>query len=77
MRCYGTSTLRISASFSEIYKVYKYLSNKLVRENTVRKQLRMLERKDLVKHIGDSYPALVDPHDVTDLFDRERSKAGK
>jgi len=65
------------ASFRKLYKVYRYLSDKVIRENTVRKQLSILERKGLIKKEGDSYIALVDPRDVEDLFDRERSRAGK
>ncbi len=69
--------LKRSAGLRELYRIYRYLSNKVVRENTVRKQLRQLERKGLLKRIRDRYVALVDPREVTDLFDVERSKAGK
>jgi len=66
------------ASFSELYKLYNRLTNnKVVRENTVRNQLKQLERKGLVRKYGDEYVVLVDPRDVIDMFDRERSKAGK
>lgn len=54
--------------------MYRYLSGKVVRENTVRKQLRMLERKGLVNKVESKYIALIDPRDVVDLFDVERSK---
>ncbi|MCD6300697.1 MAG: hypothetical protein J7L82_01345 [Staphylothermus sp.] len=65
------------ATFKELYKIYRYISDKLVRENTVRKQLQQLKRKGLIKKLGDSYIALVDPREVSDLFDIERSKSGK
>jgi len=65
------------ASLKELYKVYSYLSDKLVRENTVRKQLQMLERKELVRRVGDKYYCLVIPSEVEDLFDVERSRSGK
>ncbi len=69
--------LKRSAGLRELYRIYMYLSNKVVRENTVRKQLRQLERGGLLKRIRDRYVALVDPREVTDLFDVERSRAGK
>ena len=65
------------ASLNELYRIYKYLSEKTIRENTVRKQLEQLQRKGLVRKIGDTYTALVDPSEVQDLFDKERSKAGR
>ncbi len=65
------------SSLEEIYKVYRILSGKLVSQGTVRKQIAQLKRKGLVKHDGGKYIALVDPRDVEDLFDRERSRAGR
>ena len=64
-------------NLKELFKVYRDLSGKLVRENTVRKQLQMLERKGLIKRHGDRYYCLVDPRDVEDLFDIKRSRSGK
>ncbi len=49
----------------------------MVREATVRKQLQQLERKGVIKKVEDRYVTLVDPRDVIDLFDSERSRAGK
>lgn len=43
----------------------------------MRKQLQLLERKGLIKKIGDCYISLVDPREVGDLFDRERAKAAR
>ena len=64
-------------TFRELYKIYRHISGKTVRENTVRKQLQVLERKGLIKKIGDTYRCLVDPREVEDLFDTERSKSGR
>jgi len=70
--------LRKDVKFGELYKLYNYLSNnRVVRETTVRNQLKQLERKGLIRRYGDKYVALVDPRDVVDLFDRERSKVGR
>jgi len=65
------------AALTKLYRIYRYLSEKTIRENTVRKQLEQLQRKGLIKRIGDKYYSLVDPREVEDLFDRERSRAGK
>ena len=59
------------ATLRELYRIYRYLSGKYIRENTVHKQLQMLERKGLIRRQGDSYYSLVDPEDVADLFDKE------
>lgn len=36
-----------------------------------------LEQKGLVRRYGEGYVVLVDPSEVDDLFDVERSRAGK
>jgi len=64
-------------TFQELYRAYRYLSEKLTRRNTVLKQLQMLERKGLIERHGDRYYCLVDPRDVEDLFDIKRSRSGK
>ncbi len=69
--------LRKTASLRELYRLYRYVSEKTIRENTVRKQLKVLERKGLIRKVGDRYSCLVDPREVHDLFDTERSKAGR
>lgn len=60
--------LRGGAGLLELHKVYRYLYRyllgRVVRENTVRKQLRMLERKRLVNKVEGKYIALVDPRDA-------------
>ena len=42
--------LRNYVSLQELYRTYRFLSGKMVRENTVRKQLQMLERKGLTDY---------------------------
>jgi len=70
--------LRRVVSFEELYKLYNRLTdNRVVCEATVRNQLKVLERKGVIRREGGKYVALVDPRDVEDLFDVERSKSGK
>lgn len=66
-----------TASLRELYRIYRYISGKTIRQNTVRKQLLQLEQKGLVRRYGEGYVVLVDPSEVDDLFDVERSRAGK
>ena len=69
--------LKSGTGLRELYNAYRYLSGKTIRENTVRKQLQQLERKGLIRREGGRYFCLVDPREVHDLFDIERSKAGR
>jgi len=67
------------ADFRDLYRLYNELTdNQVVREATIRNQLKQLERKGLVRRLGsDSYTVLVDPAEVPDMFDAERSRAAK
>lgn len=64
-------------SLRKLYRAYCEITGRTVALNTLRKQLKILERKGLVKKIGDTYTALVEPEEVLDLFDSKRSKAGR
>jgi len=65
--------------FRDLLKIYNKVSdNRVVREATVRNQLKQLMLKGLVRRLGgDRYVALVEPSQVADMFDAERSRAAK
>ncbi|RLG83066.1 MAG: hypothetical protein DRO40_05815 [Thermoprotei archaeon] len=65
------------ASIRNLHRLYNEFTGRMVAPNTVRKQLKILERKGLIKKLGDTYIALVEPQEVLDLFDARRSKAGR
>jgi len=64
-------------TLAKLYKVYNEITGRTVALNTLRKQLKILERKGLVKRYRSTYIALVEPEEILDLFDSKRSKAGR
>jgi len=69
--------LRHRASLGELHRIYSKIAGRVICPNTVRKQLKILERKGLVKRTGNYYMPLVEPEEVLDLFDTKRSRAGR
>ena len=63
------------AKLSKLHRVYNEIAGRVVSLNTVRKQLKILERKGLVKRCGDVYVALLEPKEALNLFDSKRSRA--
>ncbi len=69
--------IRRGSSLSRLHKVYNKVVGRVIDPNTVRKQLKILERKGVIKKIGSHYIPLVEPGEVLDLFDAKRSRAGR
>jgi hypothetical protein len=66
------------ADFRRLWRFYNSISDHVVHENTVRKQLKLLENKGLVEERGGKYyPKVSDLEAAAAAFDVERSRAGK
>jgi len=61
-----------------LHRFYNRLAGRVVHENTVRKQLELLEAKGLIEvKDGKIYPKIVDLEAALRVFDLKRSRAGK
>jgi len=75
---YWFQVYRDGVDFNKLWRFYNNISNHVVHEETVRKQLKMLENKGLVeKKNGKYYPVLLPVDIVAKMFDVERSRTGK
>ena len=64
--------------FRKLWRFYNNIANHAVHENTVRKQLQLLQNKGLIEIRNNRiYPKVKDLEAVIDLFDFKRSRAGK
>lgn len=65
--------------FDELHRVYKEISDKDVKRQTVYKQLKELEEKGFIKKKGGRYVAVVDPtmREIAESFDKGRGKIGR
>jgi len=63
---------------SRLWRFYNNIAEHIVSQETVRKQLKMLQAKGLVEEKnGKFYPVLLSADIVAKMFDVERSRAGK
>jgi len=66
------------APLHRLHKFYNRLASRPVHENTIRKQLELLEAKGLVElHNGKVYPKIMDIEAALSTFDSKRSRAGR
>ena len=67
-----------AVDFKRLWRFYNNIANHVVHENTVRKQLQLLQNKGLIEIRNNRiYPKVKDLEAVIDLFDFKRSRAGK
>jgi len=75
---YWYQTYRDGVEFGRLWRFYNNISNHVVHEETVRKQLKMLQAKGLVEEKnGKFYPTPLPADVAIKLFDVERSRVGK
>ena len=61
-----------------LWRFYNNIAGHVVHENTIRKQLKLLENKGLIEVKGGKvYPKVHDLEAAVDLFDYKRSRAGQ
>jgi len=72
------SQFKEGVSISRLYRFYNNIATHIVHENTVRKQLKLLENKGLIE-IKETkvYPRVFDLEATAEVFDFKRSRAGQ
>ena len=75
---YWYAQYKNGVDFRRLWRFYNNIAGHVVHENTVRKQLQLLQNKGLIEIRNNRiYPKVKDLESIVDLFDFKRSKAGK
>jgi len=75
---YWYQVYKDGVDFGKLWRFYNNISDHVVSQETVRKQLKMLMSKNLIEERGRKYyPTLLPADIVIKMFDVERSRAGK